>query len=249
MHACGGSRPAAPGRAAGWPRWRAGRPAGSRSRSRGGRRCSRTACHHFLPSTVLIVSRSVSQPRSRPVSGGRRPRVTQFRRRLRGAAERGQRPVRSRRMTTPKTGEQDEPGDAEQGGVDRGSGLTGAPASMAGSAKMGSASSPPTPSSEKAVRPPDGGVGVEPGGGEHAELDGGAGRVAAGQAVGDCVAGQPGGDDGEPALGAQRQPLQGEVAGEVRPLRRRARQLNQIGLSVDRRGHEPSTAASFGSTR
>ncbi len=32
-------------------------------------------------------------------------------------------------------------------------------------------------------QPADGGVGVEPGGGEHAELDGGAGRVAAGQAV------------------------------------------------------------------
>jgi hypothetical protein len=60
----------------------------------------------------------------------------------------------------------------------------------------------------------DGGVGVEPGGGQHAELDGGAGRVAAGQAVGDRVAGQPGGDHREPAFRAQRQPLQGKVAGE-----------------------------------
>jgi len=39
-------------------------------------------------------------------------------------------------------------------------------------------------------------------------------HVAAGQAVGDRVAGQPGGDHGEPALGAQCQPLQSEVAGE-----------------------------------
>ena len=58
-------------------------------------------------------------------------------------------------------------------------------------------------------QPADGGVGVEPGGGEHAELDGGAGRVAAGQAVGDRVAGQPGGDHGEPARAQRRQPRPG----------------------------------------
>ncbi len=59
-----------------------------------------------------------------------------------------------------------------------------------------------------------GGVGVEPGDAEHAELDGVAGRVAAGKAVADRVAGQPRGNDGEPAPGAQRQPLQGKVAGK-----------------------------------
>ena len=60
----------------------------------------------------------------------------------------------------------------------------------------------------------DSGVGAESRGLERAELNGGAGRVAAGQGTGDRVAGQPGGDDSEPALGAQGQPLQTEVAGE-----------------------------------
>ena len=51
---------------------------------------------------------------------------------------------------------------------------------------------------------PGGGVSVEPRGGEHAELNGGARRVAAGQGVGDRVAGQPSGHHGKPAPGPQR---------------------------------------------
>jgi hypothetical protein len=61
-------------------------------------------------------------------------------------------------------------------------------------------------------------AGVEAGGGQHAELDGGACRLAAWQAVSDRVPCQPGSDDGEPGARPQRQPLQGEVAGEREQL-------------------------------
>ena len=61
-------------------------------------------------------------------------------------------------------------------------------------------------------------AGVEAGGGQHAELDGGARRLAAWQAVSDRVPGQAGGDDGEPGARPQRQLLQGEVAGEREQL-------------------------------
>jgi hypothetical protein len=52
------------------------------------------------------------------------------------------------------------------------------------------------PEQRERGQPTDGGVSIEPGAREHPELNGGPRPVAAGQAVGDSVAGQPGGDDG-----------------------------------------------------
>ena len=108
---------------------------------------------------------------------------------------------------------QDKPGDTEQGGTDEPG--TGRRAGQDdGQHEQGQRQQSADAEQPERGQPADGRVGVEPRGGEHAELDGGACRVAARQAVGDRVAGQPGGDHGEPALGAQGQPLQCEVAGE-----------------------------------
>ena len=97
-------------------------------------------------------------------------------------------------------------------------------------------------------QPADGRVGPEPRGGEHAELDGGACRVAAGQAVGNRVAGQPGGDHGEPApvrsASRCKAKLQVNEASSAASA-----SANQAGFSVDRRGKAPSTAMRLGSAR
>ena len=158
------------------------------------------------------MSRSVSQPlveagqRRTAAPGDPVPQA------LRGAAEGGQRPVGVQHDDA-EDREQDEPGDAEQGGMDE-PGAGRRAGQHGGQREDGQRQQAADAEQGEGGQAAHGGVGVEPGGGEHAELDGGAGRVAAGQAVGDRVAGQPGGDDGEPAPGAQRQPLQGEVAGE-----------------------------------
>ena len=144
------SRPA-PGRAAGRLQSRGGRPVSSEVEA-GRPAVSRTACHHFLSGTALIVSRSLSNRLSGPVSGRRRPRVTQFHRRC--AARPSTASGRSVRMTiTPKAANRTNPAMPSRA-VWMSPALAGASARMAGSARIGSASRPPTWSSENAVRPP-----------------------------------------------------------------------------------------------
>ncbi len=98
-----------------------------------------------------MVSRSVSRRVSRPVSGGRRPRVIQFARRsaARPAAASGRSVCR---MMAPKMATRQNPAIPTKA-VWTSPGLAGAPASMAGRARIGSPSSAPAFSSEKAVSP------------------------------------------------------------------------------------------------
>ena len=114
-------------------------------------------------------------------------------------------------------GEEDEADGPDPGGVRQARGDRCAERTT-GRTKTGRASSPPMPRKEKAVRPLTDSVGVHPGGAQHPELDGGAGRRAARHDERDGVARQLGGDDREPRLGAQGDPLQRERAGEVDPL-------------------------------
>jgi hypothetical protein len=127
-------------------------------------------------------------------------------------------------------------------------GLIGAPASMAGSAKMGSASSPPTPSREKAVRPP---TAVSVSNPAVVSMLNWTAAPAASPPGRLSVTALP----ASPAVTIANQPLVRSASRcraklQVKDASSAASAtLNQIGLRVDRRGHEPSTAASFGSTR
>ena len=181
--------------------------------------------HHRLPPVraqhrpdrVAFGQQSLIQAGHRPTAAG--DPVPQA---LRHAPEGGQRPV-SAQHDHPEDRVQDERGDPEQGGMDEPP-ADRHPGQYGGQRKDGQRQQAADLEQRERGKTADRGVGVEPRGGEHMELDGGARRTAAGQAAGDRVARKPGGDHGEPALGAQRQPLQGEVAGE----------RHQLGSQADR---------------
>ena len=96
--------------------------------------------------------------------------------------------------------------------------LTCDPPRMAGRARSGRANRPPTASNEAALSPAVVLAGSISGRGQHGELRGSTGRVAARQNVGDAIAGQPCGDDGEPALGSETQSLEPKSASKARHL-------------------------------
>ena len=94
----------------------------------------------------------------------------------------------------------------------------------------------------------DGGVDVEPRGGEHPELGGGACRVAAGQAVVTALPGSPAVTTGNQSLVRSASRCKAKL--QVNDTSSAARQaVSQAGFSVDSRGQVPSTAMSLGSTR
>ncbi len=127
-------------------------------------------------------------------------------------------------------------------------GLAGAPASMAGRARIGRASRPLTPSRENAVRPPTAVSVSNP----------------AVVSMPNCMAAPAASPPGR--LSVTAFPASPAVTTANQPFVRSASRcraklqvneassaatatLNQTGLSVESRGQEPSTAASLGNTR
>ncbi len=207
---------------------------------------SKTARHQFLPRTDRIVSRSVSSRVSRRVSGGRRPRVIRFLRpsAARPAAASGR---SVRKMMAPKMATRQNPATPTKA-VWTSPGLAGAPASMAGRARIGSPSNAPTSSSEKAVSPPTAVSASNP-------------AVASISNWTAAPAAPPPGTVPETAL-----PVNPAVTTANQPRAPRASRCkakvqvkeassaataaaDQAGSSVDKRGQEASTSVRPGSTR
>ena len=85
---------------------------------------------------------------------------------------------------------------------------------------MGRARRAPMPSVDAAVRPPARPVSVYAGCLQHFELHTAPDRIAGREDVSDGVAHDAGADNGEPAVGPQKEPLQGERAAKTDGLRR-----------------------------
>ena len=126
--------------------------------------------------------------------------------------------------------------------------LTGTPASMAGSAKMGSASRPPTPSSENAVRPPTAVSVSNPAVVSIWNWTAAPAALPPGRLLLTALPVSPAVITGNHPLVRSASRCRAKLqANESSSAARQA--VNQAGFSVDSRGQAPSTAMSLGSTR
>lgn len=126
--------------------------------------------------------------------------------------------------------------------------LTGTPARMAGSAKMGSASRPPTSSSENAVRPPTAVSVSNPAVVSIRNWTAAPAALPPGRLLVTALPESPAVTTGNQSLVRSASRCKAKL--QVKDTSSAARQtVNQTGFSVDSRGQAPSTAMSLGSTR
>ena len=153
------SRPAAPGRAAGRLQARGGRPVSSEVEA-GRPAVSRTGLPpspaRYCPDRVAFAEQSLVQAGQRPPAAADDP-VPQA---LRRAPEHGKRPVGAHDDQT-EGSEQDEPGDAEQGGVDE-PGAGRSAGQDGGQCEDGQCQHAADLEQRERGEAADGGVGVEP---------------------------------------------------------------------------------------
>jgi len=126
--------------------------------------------------------------------------------------------------------------------------LTGTPARMAGSAKMGSASRPPTSSSENAVRPPTAVSVSNPAVVSIWNWTAAPAALPPGRLLVTALPVSPAVITGNQLRVRSASRCNAKL--QVKEISSAARAtVNQIGFSVDRRGQAPSTAMSLGRAR